>query len=925
MDEATTRFRDAAENTREARVADLAFLASGFRDNVERRLSPLLMPCLVLEANLARLTRSPDATSADGLSAFIERFRSREARDAFWSKYPVIHRLATATARNAAAAAVEAICRIGRDRDKLSDAFDIPESDALSDISWSGGDSHRQGRSVLILRFVDRRVVLKPRPMAIDVAYNGLLRWYVRRAAVADPERLVPASHQVLDMGDYGYAEFVPHRPAADNEAAARFYDRLGQIQCIAWILGITDLHHENLIADGENPHLVDVEAVGAKPVAEPRVRRTYQRSMTRAFRAFGFGTGLLPMRVKGEEGIVDMSAIGSLGPQTAPTRRPQIEGYGGDDARIVVKKAMMPAMQNAPVVEGKSVSPVRHLATLKNGFATARQVFMQGLDELEAPDGPLSAFGPCVTRLVARQTQDYADLIGKAAHPSIAVDAAECDAMWAGSLRGLAGDARNLDRLVRSETECLWAGDVPYFSVAIDSCDLIDSRGDLIPGFFEEDGTAGMYSRLMALDRMTLIHDAALDSAIRSTVPLSSGPSYASVPERLSIQPDVFVRVASAIGDSIVAHTAWVDGMPYGVGLIPLEVENYTAVVLPADLYDGLPGVGLFMGYLARQTGDSCHATFARGVRELVRRLIRERAGPTACGAFNGLAGLIYADLHLSRCLGLPSSDEAMHALPRLRRLAEVDPHLDIVSGASGALLVSLRMYEATGDAAALAAGAAAARRLAEKAERQDHGIAWHTLKNHDNRLGGMAHGATGIALALCQWNRVDAREEWRTLVEGAYVFEQSLFDERTGAWADMRRETPAMTCFWCYGAPGIGLAFDGMRDVLGNPACDRVLETAVDATWQRGLVDSHCLCHGNLGNAETFAAAYMRDHACRLAEAALGDFLETGSWKCGLPAGATTPGLMCGLAGIGYGLLRHVNPNLPRLLLLEGPAACD
>jgi hypothetical protein len=46
-----------------------------------------------------------------------------------------------------------------------------------------------------------------------------------------------------------------------------------------------------------------------------------------------------------------------------------------------------------------------------------------------------------------------------------------------------------------------------------------------------------------------------------------------------------------------------------------------------------------------------------------------------------------------------------------------------------------------------------------------------------------------------------------------------------------------------------------------------------------------------------------------------------ETG-WRCGLPRNTETPGLMMGLAGIGYGLLRLAAPEqVPSVLSLALP----
>lgn len=44
----------------------------------------------------------------------------------------------------------------------------------------------------------------------------------------------------------------------------------------------------------------------------------------------------------------------------------------------------------------------------------------------------------------------------------------------------------------------------------------------------------------------------------------------------------------------------------------------------------------------------------------------------------------------------------------------------------------------------------------------------------------------------------------------------------------------------------------------------------------------------------------------------------LKEGIWKCGIPY-KYSPGMMVGLSGIGYGLLKLRNPNLPSILVLE------
>ena len=52
--------------------------------------------------------------------------------------------------------------------------------------------------------------------------------------------------------------------------------------------------------------------------------------------------------------------------------------------------------------------------------------------------------------------------------------------------------------------------------------------------------------------------------------------------------------------------------------------------------------------------------------------------------------------------------------------------------------------------------------------------------------------------------------------------------------------------------------------------------------------------------------------------------DSINKHGWLCGIPMGVETPGLMTGLAGIGYGLLRLAEPErVPPVLTLGPPPA--
>ena len=105
--------------------------------------------------------------------------------------------------------------------------------------------------------------------------------------------------------------------------------------------------------------------------------------------------------------------------------------------------------------------------------------------------------------------------------------------------------------------------------------------------------------------------------------------------------------------------------------------------------------------------------------------------------------------------------------------------------------------------------------------------------------------------------------------------------------------------------------------------------LRRALTATLKpSNLLHNHSICHGDLGNAEAALAAARAlgndeaaQRAAAIAATAVSD-IENRDWRCGVPRGVETPGLMSGLAGIGYALLRWADPaGVPSVLLLEPP----
>jgi class II lanthipeptide synthase len=243
--------------------------------------------------------------------------------------------------------------------------------------------------------------------------------------------------------------------------------------------------------------------------------------------------------------------------------------------------------------------------------------------------------------------------------------------------------------------------------------------------------------------------------------------------------------------------------------------------------------------------------------------------------------------------------------------------------------------LYRARPSERTLAAAIKCGEHLIARARPAGRGAGWPTPLAPRAPLAGFSHGAAGVASALFELALLTGQERFREAALAGIKYERGLFSEERGNWPDLREfDAPAgatderaesyMTA-WCHGAPGIGL---GRLCALGHgddAAVRDEIEVAARHTLEHGFGGNHSLCHGDLGNLDLLlqAGEALDDdgwvEAARLKAAKVLASIESNGWLCGIPLGAESPGLMTGLAGIGYQLLRLAEPaRVPSVLTL-------
>jgi lantibiotic modifying enzyme len=266
---------------------------------------------------------------------------------------------------------------------------------------------------------------------------------------------------------------------------------------------------------------------------------------------------------------------------------------------------------------------------------------------------------------------------------------------------------------------------------------------------------------------------------------------------------------------------------------------------------------------------------------------------------------------------------------------LIEQDQILDVIGGAAGCIGGLLVLNQARPSETTVAAAIQCGEWLLKQAQPMAQGVGWPPPARVGNTpLTGFSHGAAGMAWALLSLAAQTDDSRFRDTALAALAYERSLFSPTAGNWPDLRdrkRDDEQTTSqkfmtAWCHGAPGIGLSRLRLMPYLDDPLLRQEIDQAIQATRRAGFGGNHSLCHGDLGNLELLLTAdqILPDISLQPDINYLSGLILAGieqhGWLSGVPLGVETPGLMTGLAGIGYGLLRLAAPTrLPSLLTME------
>jgi type 2 lantibiotic biosynthesis protein LanM len=924
-------------------------------------LSELSGQAFQREFSIFRMEYSPfahqlyeESTHRDLYERFIDGYRGEQIWS-FFLEYSVLARLLVLQVEQWGDACQEFLLRLQTDQEAIMQVFFKGRTlGPVVDIKAGCSDRHRHGRTVFVLIFDSGdRLVYKPRNMSVDCVFSDLLAWV--NACGISPSLKV---FRVLDRTTYGWMEYIPSLPCQSQQEVQQYYQRVGMLLCLLYLLGGTDMHCENLIACGDMPVLIDLEMVIHPGFLSFSLLDAPRLQSIDATQRTAIRSGFLPDKFLFMEGkfAIDISGLGGGEIKESPRPVPQWK-HINTNAMVFcreVKRLEEQELPNRVKLYDRILHPQDYQAEILEGFRCLYHVLTEQRARLLAPEGPLASFAGCPIRYIIRATSTYGFLLDRLCSPIFLRDGADRWIEMQFLRRSLlkATTPSWVSTLVEAELAALERLDIPCFGTHTQSCDLVTDTGVVLPNLFVLSSLEQARLHLSLFDEEDCDRQVNLICATFLSFPsvaphaTEESPVPAEGLDEESILPsEELLNVAQKLAQDLI-NSSLRNGsgdMTWISFHYDLAIEGYHLRSIGFDLYEGSSGIALFLAALAWLTGETTYRDYAlaalKPLGEYVRKSasfpVEERFDGMSIGGATGLGSCLYALTHLGQWLDAP---EVLQTATQIALLitperVQADRVLDVIGGAAGTLLSLLALYQVTADEELLQRAMLCGHHLLEqRVETKAGPRAW--FGSDGIALTGFSHGAAGVAYALLQLFAVTQQKEFLDAACEGIDYERSVFIPEVGNWPDLREltqtqeRTPILyMSSWCHGATGIGLARLGGLNVLDTPEVRQEIEVALETTLACGLPSLDNLCCGNVGRMEFLLATAQRlgrpdllERAQKHASIIVRRASQLGNFHllANLPRQANHPGLYQGHAGIGYELLRLAFPErLPCLLL--------
>lgn len=763
-------------------------------------------------------------------------------------RYTEMYRLIKQEIQNKNILLKEILKSLEADREDIVRLFCNNKSfEKVVDLNLSIGDSHNGGKCAAKIK-LDNGTVLyyKPHNLRKNQKYHKLFEYLCRSLKISCK------NNAYLVHEDYGWEEEVENKCCDIEEEVKRYYFRMGIHLLIGYALSVTDLHGENIVANGEHPVIIDMETYPGYFI------KTEESSAERKIETFLAGsvthTGILPVLIWGKgDGTIIMSAMNGATKITTPFRMPVVKNKNTSDMYIDYEPIQFEMKESVVRLQDEIVNASEYTEDLVRGFQSAYRVMLhdQYVQEL------LAGFFEEKSRVILRHTQQYAMYRSVSLHP---------DYMGSREQRKKLLSVMHKDKETQLEKKihdyeisCLLDMDIPYFEIDGHSCGLYDGNGKYYDNYLP---CSPYQAWKMHFDQMDMRDMNQQSELIRLSMAMLGGTQIEEkqnikfMPSPLSIKMRIEEQIHKIV--SWVCSSAVIAGQDVNwIGLQFWDKQRWGLVPSGMYLYSGISGMALLLAeYLELFEDKEVENIFQMAIKKMMRYTDELCDSETfdktlRTGLYEGESSIVYAYLLMHKM-----TDDMSYL-----RYAELhfqvvennwqnDTCYDYLSGNAGAIVVAMMLYVVTKKEDYLILAVQMEKCLWENRQDTEHGVGW-VVDTLTKPLAGMAHGNSGFLMAYAELYEHTQNSQYLYKIAKILEYEDSLYLEETGNWADLRASSDNKHSMnaWCHGAPGILLARLRLVNIFQSDIIAKNIQRASQALFSAERDWQICLCHGMAG----------------------------------------------------------------------------
>lgn len=807
-------------------------------------------------------------------------------------KYPVFARLLAMTIDNWINFIIELSTCLDKDKEKLMETFNGNEPlGKLIEVKGELCNSQSKGKIVLILKFaVGVKIVFKPRDLSVDLEFPQFLNWlYLKKFPY------VLKTPKALNYHTYGWCEYIEHIPLDNKREASDFYRRAGVLLGLLYIFRGNDFHSGNLIAWGSHPVLIDIETL-----INFKIAQFYQETKS------------APTNVHQRVARLMNTSVLKIGFLPSCIIRANEEPY--DFGALTDKQN-----KNMPYFkEGGLPNIKEYQRELLEGFAAIYHFFLENRTEIK--EFLLIIFNDCQLRAVLRNTSIYIAMQIHTKKTCFLDNGAkysmEIERFAPAFLNYVPFEkAQQVWKIFLSERDQLEDLDLPIFYGYSNKRALWDKDKLLYDSYFEKSALEQLNE---AIDQMNLEDLERQMDFIRGSLNIyrkdvhnaeekGCAPKSILWSDQEDIGEELLRKEAVSIYEQILDQAikdhqdmTWIVYRHYlNNNLIRIRSIDYS-------LYDGFFGISLFMAALFQLNKEEPLKQNALGLIETTCAALNEadfsqQHFPLDYG--RGLAGILDALLFISDYLKEDSLiDYALNLISKIEQTSlQKETNIGVLNGLAGLVLILVKYYQRFKNDYALELATLGAKEL---------------LKNNSENIstGGFLNGTSGILYTQLKVYSITGNKQF--------------YDAAIEMLQDEDNHLESITKHGLYnGLAGVGLARLGVLNIINDSGLKASQEKIINLLLTNPLGNSDHLCCGNMGRIHFLIEASKllnRPELLKEARKMLwwliqrqkqnAHYLITG----GDSKFISNPSFFQGLSGIGYEILRSINPNKVQSIFL-------